>query len=87
MYRLPHRYLLNTDFVRAHIDSNNENQKSAAARIGLSKSYLSQLLNRRRSLTPAVRKKIRGCGLFEGVSDELLWERVPLGQVSPPKAI
>ena len=71
-------YLLHGDFIRDLIDRANENCKSAAGKIGLSKSYFSQLLDRRRSASPAVRKKILACSLFAGIEPDALWDRIPV---------
>lgn len=70
------RYLLLADRVRDHVDARHLTHAEVAERIGVARAYWSQLLNRRRGLSPAVRRRILGCDLFTGVPESDLWERV-----------
>lgn len=67
------RYLLVTDQIRAILDGRHYSHQRAAQRLGVSRSYWSQLINGRRSLTPDMRARILECPLFAGLPEEQLW--------------
>lgn len=76
------RFLLHADRVRDHIDAHHLTHAEVAERIGVARSYWSQLLNRKRALSPVIRRRILGCDLFAGVPESELWERVAEGGAS-----
>jgi plasmid maintenance system antidote protein VapI len=73
---LPARYLLRTDDVRDHLDRKHWSQQRTARHLGISKAYWSQLINRRRALTPDMRFRMLSSSLFEGVPEAQLWDRL-----------
>lgn len=79
---MPRRYLLLADRIRDHVDARHLTHAEVAERVGVARAYWSQLLNRRRGLSPAVRRRILGCDLFTGVPETELWERVSEGGAS-----
>ena len=76
------RYFLLSSRVRDIVDEHHITHATVARRLGVSRAYWSQLLNRRRGLSPAVRRRILGCDLFTGVPETELWERVSEGGAS-----
>ncbi len=73
---MPARYLLRTEEVRDHLDRKHWSHKRFARRLGISPAYWSQLLNRRRALTADMRHLLLLSGIFDGVDEDRLWERV-----------
>ena len=72
------RFLFLADRVRDHVDAHHLTQAEVAERVGLARSYWSQLVNRKRALSPSIRRRILACDLFAGVPESELWERVAL---------
>ena len=77
------RYLLRTDNVRALLDAGHWSHHRAARHLGISPAYFSQLLNRHRALTADMRHLLLTSRLFEGVNEDVLWERVEDGGGAP----
>ncbi|MDP2311268.1 MAG: helix-turn-helix transcriptional regulator [Pseudomonadota bacterium] len=75
---MPRRFLLRADHVRDLVDARHLTHAQVAERIGLARSYWSQLINRKRGLSPSIRRRILACDLFFGVPETELWERVAL---------
>lgn len=75
---MPRRFFLRADHVRDLVDAHHLTQADVAERIGLARYYWSQLVNRKRGLSPSVRRRILACDLFAGVPQTELWERVDL---------
>lgn len=73
---MPARWFLRTDAVRDHLDLHHWSHARVALRLGISRPYWSQLLNRRRALSPDVRHLILSCEAFTGLAEDALWERV-----------
>lgn len=73
------RFWLNGDVVAARLEERNMNHGDLADELGLSRSYWSQLLHRKRPLTPQVRRWLLASPSLVGLPGELLWERVPIG--------
>lgn len=69
------RYYLRTEWVRARVDERHLRQVDFARLLKVSRAYWSQILNRRRHLTPAMRQALLACPLLAGVPEEQLWER------------
>lgn len=76
------RFFLHADRVRDLADQHHLAQSEVADRIGVGRAYWSQLVNRRRALSPAIRRRILACPLFGGVPESQLWERVTDGSPS-----
>lgn len=79
---MPRRFFLHADRVRDLADQHHLAQSEVADRIGVGRAYWSQLVNRRRALSPAIRRRILACPLFGGVPESQLWERVTDGSLS-----
>lgn len=75
---MPRRFLLLPDRVRDLVDARHLSHAQVAERLGLARSYWSQLLNRKRGLSPALRTRILACELFARVPEAELWERVTI---------
>ena len=73
---MPRRFFLHADSVRDPIDAHHLTHADVAGRLGIARSYWSQLVNRKRALSPAIRRTILACDLFAGVPENELWERV-----------
>jgi ribosomal protein S13 len=52
--------------------------KLIADKLGIARAYWSQLVNRRRALSPSIRRRILACDLFASVPESELWERVAI---------
>ena len=70
------RYMLRTAAVRDHLDRKHLSHRRLSKRLGISPAYWSQLLNRRRALTPDMRHLLLTSGLFAGLDEDAIWERV-----------
>lgn len=71
----PTYYLRKSRIVTA-IDASHLCQAGFAAEIGLSRSHWSQVLNRRRSATPRVRRALLGHVVLRGIPESELWDVV-----------
>lgn len=70
------RYLLRTETIRDRLDRHHWTHHRAARHLGVSPAYFSQLVNRRRTLTPTMRAAFLASPLFAGVDEASLWDRV-----------
>ncbi len=61
--------------MRARVDERHLRQADFARLLKVSRAYWSQILNRRRHLTPGMRQALLACPLLAGVPEEQLWER------------
>jgi len=68
------RYLLHGDRIRALLDGKHKTISWLAGELRVSRPYLSQLLNRRRTASPPVRERLLGLAIFDGVAEDRLWE-------------
>lgn len=68
-------YLLKEVEVRRMLDDANLTLSEAAALLGVSRSYFSQLLAKKRPLSPKVRRKLLVAPRFKDLLAEGLWER------------
>ncbi len=73
---MPRRFFLRADHVRDLIDARHLTHAEVAERLGIARSYWSQLVNRKRGVSPSIRRCILACDLFAGVPENELWERV-----------
>jgi plasmid maintenance system antidote protein VapI len=69
-------YYLRGDVVRELLNRNHYSSARMAHYLGISRAYWSQLLNRRRALTPNMRHLLLSCMVFKSVPEDQLWERV-----------
>ena len=79
---MPRRFLLLADRVRDHVDGRHLTHAAVAERVGVARSYWWQLLNRKRALSPSIRRRLLACDLFAGVPENELWERISEGCAS-----
>ncbi len=73
------RFWLNAAIVAGRLEAHHLSHGDFADSLGLSRSYWSQLIHRKRSLTPQVRRCLLTSGPLAGVPENELWERVPIG--------
>ena len=73
------RFWLNAAVVCARLEERHLNQGDLADELGLSRSYWSQLMHRKRPLTPQVRRWLLAAPTLAGLAEVQLWERVPIG--------
>lgn len=74
--RLTSRFWLNAAIVASRLEERHLNHGELADELGLSRSYWSQLIHRKRSLTPQVRRWLLAAPTLTGLSEAQLWERV-----------
>jgi transcriptional regulator with XRE-family HTH domain len=70
-------YLLRGNRVRALLGRRNLTLTEGAERLGVSRSYFSQLLAGRRPLSPKVRRRLLANAPFSELSPEDLWRAPP----------
>ncbi|MFH1462879.1 MAG: helix-turn-helix transcriptional regulator [Pseudomonadota bacterium] len=75
----PAHFLLRTDTLRWVLARNHLTHQRFADHLGLSRSYWSQVFNRRRHLTPTTRQLLLASRYLRGVSEADLWDLVPVG--------
>lgn len=73
--RLP--WLLRGNRVRALLGRCHMTLTEGAEKLGLSRSYFSQLLAGRRTLSPKVRRRLLACPPFCALAAEELWRAPP----------
>ena len=72
------RFWLNAPVVAARLEERHMNYGDLADELGLSRSYWSQLLHRKRPLTPQVRRWLLASPTLAGLHEAQLWERLPV---------
>ena len=70
-------YLLRGNRVRALLGRRNMTLTEGAEKLGVSRSYFSQLLAGRRPLSPKVRRRLLANAPFSELSPEDLWRAPP----------
>lgn len=73
----PSSYLLRGNHVRALLGRRNMTITEGAEKLGVSRSYFSQLLAGRRPLSPKVRRRLLANGPFSELSSDDLWREPP----------
>ncbi len=73
------RYWLNAAAVAARLEERHMNHGHMADELGLSRSYWSQLVHRKRALSPQMRQWLLAAPALAGLTEAQLWERVPIG--------
>lgn len=71
--RRPRLYLLKERTVDERLDRAHKTHATFAEELGLSRSYWSQILNRKRHLTPKIRAALLAHPVLEGVAEDDLW--------------
>jgi hypothetical protein len=72
----PRVYWLRADIVQTVLDRNHLSHLRFADHLGISRSYWSQLVNRRRSLSPDLRRDLVASRYFRGIPEDQLWDIV-----------
>lgn len=72
-------FFLNASIVSARLEERHLTHGDFADELGLSRSYWSQILNRRRPLTAHVRQWLLKSTTLSGLREDDLWERIPVG--------
>ena len=80
--RLAARYWLQADVVRERLEQRHLTHSDFADTLGLSRSYWSQIYNRKRDLTPQVRRWLLAAPPLQGLAESQLWERIPTQSVA-----
>ena len=70
-------YVLRGNRVRALLGRRNMTLTEGAEKLGVSRSYFSQLLAGRRALSPKVRRRLLANAPFSELSPEDLWRAPP----------
>lgn len=78
--RLTSRFWLNATTISARLEERHLNHGNFADELGISRSYWSQLLHRKRPLTPQVRRWLLAAPSLAGLTEQDLWERKPAGE-------
>lgn len=73
------RFWLNAATVLARLEERHLTHAEMADALGLSRSYWSQLVHRKRPLSPQVRRALLVAPALAGLSEAELWDRVPAG--------
>jgi len=76
------RFYLRAPLVQAVLDRNHLTHVRFADHLGLSRSYWSQLFNRRRPLSPDVRRDLLGSRYLHDVPEADLWDVVEEARVT-----
>ena len=77
-------YYLKTSQILDVLDQHGWTQSRLARRLGLCRSYVSQVVHAQRPLSPSVRARLRTCAIFRDVADEQLWTRTPVESSASP---
>ena len=72
------RYYLCTAWFQVFLEQKHLRHRDFARRLGLSRAYWSQIFNRRRHLSPALRRRLLRMPLLRGVDEAELWEEVSM---------
>ncbi len=72
------RFWLNGATVVARLEERHLTHADVADSLGLSRSYWSQLVHRKRSLSPQVRRALLAAQAFAGLTEAELWDRLPV---------
>ena len=74
---VPSRFWLRAATVVARLEERHLTHADLADALGLSRSYWSQLVHRKRSLSPQVRRTLLAAPELAGLTEAELWERLP----------
>lgn len=67
-------FLLRPDTIQDVLDRHHLSHGRFADHLGLSRSYWSQVFNRHRHLTPALRQCLLGSRYLQGLDEAQLWD-------------
>ncbi len=73
------RFWLNAATVVARLEERHLTHADLADALRLSRSYWSQLVHRKRALSPQVRRALLAAPALAGLSETELWDRLPAG--------
>lgn len=73
------RFWLNAATVVARLEERHLTHADLADALHLSRSYWSQLIHRKRALSPQVRRALLAAPALAGLSEAELWDRLPAG--------
>jgi len=76
----PARHLLRPASVQGALDQHHLSHRDFAAHLGLSASYWSQLFNRRYTLSPRLRRKLKSSPYLQHLDDGQLWDVLSGGE-------
>ena len=79
-------YFLRSTRVREIIDERHLTHATVARRLGVSRAYWSQLVNRKRSLTATTRRLMLDSTIFGGIAEAELWDRIDVPDAAPDAA-
>src|SRR6186997_6303 len=68
------QYLLRTDTIQDVLDRQHLTHQRFSEHLGLSRSYWSQVFNRRRPLSPDVRRDLLASRYLRSLAEEQLWD-------------
>lgn len=70
------RFWLNASAVIARLEEHHLTHADFADALGLSRSYWSQLVHRKRPLSPQVRRALLAASALAGLTEDQIWDRV-----------
>lgn len=70
------RFYLRPDTIQDVLDRQHLSHIRFATHLGLSRSYWSQVFNRRRALSPDLRRDLLSSRYLKGIAEDRLWETV-----------
>ena len=70
----PARFWLKAPMIQAVLDRNHLAHLDFAQNIGISRGYLSQLMNRKRALSPFLRQRLLTSRYLRGIEAVDLWD-------------
>ena len=73
------RFWLNAATIVARLEERHLTHADLADALRLSRSYWSQLIHRKRALSPQVRRALLAAPALAGLSEAKLWDRLPVG--------
>lgn len=76
-------YFLRSARVREIIDERHLTHSTVARRLGVSRAYWSQLVNRKRSLTATTRRLMLDSSIFGTIAEAELWDRIDVPDPIP----
>lgn len=76
------RFWLNAATVVARLEEHHLSHADFADTLGLSRSYWSQLVHRKRALSPQVRRALLAAPALSGLAEGQIWDRLP-GEAQP----
>ena len=82
----PPVYVLVKDPIAVALDAHHLTHADFARQLGISRSHWSQLLNGHRRATARVRRALLRQPCLRGISEDALWDRIPVLAEPPVEA-